>query len=310
MRAGKGALRILPTLFAGRTFAVAFKVKERIRRGKEEKVYLTIFFVIFVLYSFSLIFPFLWMALNSLKDNAEFFQDVWSLPKNWLFSNYVKVMQVKIGGTSFAGLIGNSILYVSISTVISMIVPTLTAYIIAKYDFKGRSALYAIAVFVLVVPTIGGVSAMYKLLKALGLYNSYFALFLMCSGGFGFNFLLLYAFFKNLSWSYAEAAFVDGAGDWRVFFQIMLPQARATVFSLAILTVIAQWNDYFSIYMYAPSRPTLPVGIKTYLDTLKQNANYPQLFAIMIVSILPILILFACFQDMILKSTVAGGLKG
>lgn len=286
------------------------KVKNKIKRGRSEKIIMVIAFVIFTIYSFSLIFPFIWMFNNSLKVNQEFFANVWALPENWLFSNYVEVLRLKVSGTSFLGLIGNSVYYVVVSTIIGLFVPSLTAYIVAKYRFRGRSAIYSIAVFILVVPVLGGVAAMFKLLKALNIYNTYLALFLMGSGGFGFSFLLLYGFFKNLSWSYAEAAFVDGATDFRVYFTVMLPQAKGVLLSLAILTIIGQWNDYFNIYMYAPSRPNLAVGIKQYLDTLRYDANYPQLFAIMIISILPVLILFVAFNDTIMKSTVAGGLKG
>jgi raffinose/stachyose/melibiose transport system permease protein/N-acetylglucosamine transport system permease protein len=284
--------------------------KNRIRRSRSETVTMLVSFVVFFLYAASLIFPFLWLLNNSLKTNQEFFGNVWSLPKDWLFTNYVQVLKLKVNNTSFFGLIVNSLLYVAVNTFTSVFIPSMTAYIIAKYDFKLKNVYYSVAIFIMVIPTLGGVAAMFKLLKTLGIYNSYLSLFLMNAGGFGMGFLLLYGFFKNLSKTYAEAALVDGAEDFRVYFQIMLPQAKPVLLSWGVLSIIAYWNDYFGIYMYAPKSPNLAVGIKQYLDAIRFDANYPQLFAVMLISILPVLIAFGIFNDTIMKSTVAGGLKG
>ena len=165
------------------------------------------------------------------------------------------------------------------------------------------------AIIIVAVPTVGGTAAAYRLFKVLGIYDSYFALILMGSGGFGFSFMLMLATFDNISWTYAEAGFIDGASDLRVMLQIMVPMAWPTIMTLVVLSVIGTWNDYFSVYMYAPSMPTIGVGIKQLYDNIGGvDASYPQLFALMIISIIPAVALYAVFQKPIAAS-ISGGIK-
>ena len=118
----------------------------------------------------------------------------------------------------------------------------------------------------------------------------------------------LYAFFKNLSWSYAEAAQIDGAGHFHIYFRIMLPIAMPALISVGVLLAIGFWNDYFTIYMYAPEKATIAYGIQRI--SAQAGVNMPQVFAAMMLSIVPVLIVFACFQKTIMQNTAIGGLKG
>ena len=135
---------------------------------------------------------------------------------------------------------------------------------------------------------------------------------LLYSGGFGFNFILLYGFFKSVSWSYAEAGFVDGASDAQVFLRIMLPQARPGIIAVAIIQGINVWNDYFNPYMFLQdkSKMTLAVGIYNLVQEQSYAADWPKLFAAMIIATVPVLIVYAIFSNTIIENTVAGGLKG
>ena len=133
----------------------------------------------------------------------------------------------------------------------------------------------------------------------------------MYGGGFGFNFFLLYGFFKSVSWSYAEAAKIDGASNFRVFLSIMLPQAKASLFAVGIITFIGNWNDYFTPFMYLRNHQTLAVGIYKLQKSFEtKGSNWPIVFAEMVLATLPIIVIFAIFQKTIISNTVAGGLKG
>ena len=125
------------------------------------------------------------------------------------------------------------------------------------------------------------------------------------------SFVLLYGFFKNISWTYAEAAFLDGAGNFKVFFKIMLPMAMPAVIAMAIQGAIGVWNDYFTFYMYAPSKVTVSLGL---YGLQSQNnygkISYPQLFAAMIVATVPLIAIYASCQNFIVKNTTIGGIKG
>jgi raffinose/stachyose/melibiose transport system permease protein len=119
---------------------------------------------------------------------------------------------------------------------------------------------------------------------------------------------MLYSFFKSVSWEYAEAVFLDGGNDFTVFFKIMIPIAFPMVMTLFITGFIAQWNSYEAVLLYMPSFPTLAVGIykvSGYFDN-----DRPLHYASMIISMIPVTIIFIAFSDVIMKNLSIGGLKG
>ena len=144
-----------------------------------EKIILWITFGIFASYALTLIFPFFWMLLNSFKTNPEFFQNVWSLPSDWLFKNYAEAFSLQVKNYNLIGMFLNSIFIVIIATVVSLIVSAMPAYTISKYKFPMRKLIYMIAITVILIPTVGSLAATYRLLKTLQLYNNYLGIFLM-----------------------------------------------------------------------------------------------------------------------------------
>lgn len=271
---------------------------------------LKLFGVLFFLYSITLIFPFLWTLYNSLKDNREFFTEggVWSFPKQWLFINYVNVWKEYDLVTYFF----NSIKITVFGTAIGIFNSATAAYVVAKYKFKGRNLIYATVITTMLIPGIGSLAAMYKFMNQTGLFNTHIGIILLYSGGLGISFLILYGFFLGIPWSYAEAAFVDGATDWQVFHKIMLPLAKPALGAVSIIQGINVWNDYFTPYMYLQDKEkfTLGVGLRQIVLEQSYAADWPKMFAAMIVATIPILIIYAIFQNTLIENTVAGGLKG
>ena len=301
----------------------SLKIRETVRGGNPprqktamkkfnvyEKTLIGIIFVIFAIYAVTLIFPFVWCFYNSFKTNNEFFGDVWAMPKVWLFGNWSEALRLSVNGINIIGMFGNSILIVVVNTTIRILMSSMTAYIIAKYPFKGSGAFYSLALVLMMIPSVGSMAATYKLYNNIGLYDTYFGIFIGAFGGFGSSFVLLFGFFKNLDWSYAEAAFIDGANDYSVFFKIMLPMAMPGLTAVGILSAIGVWNDYFTIYMFAPSKVTIAVGLQGLVNRMQYQANYPLLFAVMIMSIIPVIAVFATFQKTIMENTTIGGVKG
>ncbi|CCV65119.1 ABC-type carbohydrate transport system, permease component [Paracholeplasma brassicae] len=273
-----------------------------------EKVILGIVFVIFTAYAISLVFPFAWALINSFKTSVEFFNidNVWKIPSKWMVSNYVNVLSEYEIGKMFLRSI-----YVTVAgTGLAVMMSATTAYVVSKYEFKLRNLIYITAVTVMVIPTVGSLSATFKLVNNLGLYNNLWLFPIIYAGGFGFGFLLLYAYFKGISWTYAEAAFVDGATDFDVFFKIMIPQAKPALVALGIIQGINVWNDFFAPFMFIPEKKTLAVGLQDLVNIMQYRAEWPKMFAAMIISALPIIIVFVIFQKTIMENTVAGGLKG
>ena len=291
-----------------------FKKRSLVRRGRAEKITLAVCFVIFFLYALTLIFPFIWIGYNSLKLNGytDFVKDVWGLPQNPIagLSNYAKVFQMSWSGYTFLDMTFNTLEYVVILTLVGVLVPLQTSYVVAQYRFKLRKVYYAVAIMTISVPVVGGLASMIILLTKLKLFGTYVGIYVMGASGFGGSFLLFYSFFRSMSWSYAESAFIDGAGHFRVFVSINLPMAVPIIVSVMILSFLASWNDYFNVYMYAKGRPTLAVGIQFLGEMMMSQNRYPELFAFMMVVMVPGLVIFGVFQRTIMGNVSIGGLKG
>ncbi|MBQ3571217.1 MAG: carbohydrate ABC transporter permease [Clostridia bacterium] len=276
-----------------------------------QKIVFTIVFIFFSLYAVSIIFPFFWAILSSLKTDDEYYETVFALPKEWLFDNYVKAFsEFKIGNATMIGMIFNSLWLTFSGTLVAVMVASATAYIIAKYPFWGTKIIYRIAIFTMIIPIVGNLPAMYKLVVEDLQFDNPIGILALYAGGFGFNFIILHGFFRSVSWSYAEAGFVDGATDWTVYWKIILPQALPAIVSIAILSCIGIWNDYMTPFLYLKQYPTLALGIYQFEIVQEHRSNVPIYYCAIIMSIVPILILFCCFQETIMENTVAGGLKG
>lgn len=281
-----------------------------VKKTKLQKLVLFLFFILFMLYALTLVFPFLWTLYNSLKDNREFFSagGVWSLPHDWLLVNYAKVWKEYNIPVYF----GNSIKITLAGTALTVMSSAVTAYVVAKYDFLFRKAIYGMALAVMLFPAIGSISALYQFMNDSGLYNTHMGIIILHASGFGLNFLVLYSFFQGISWSYAEAAFVDGATDWQVFRKVMLPQAKPALGAISIISGIGIWNDYFTPWMFLADKDkyTLALGLRQIVLEQSYAADWPKLFAAMIIVTVPVLIVYSFFQNTVIENTVSGGLKG
>lgn len=279
------------------------------KRPKNERITLTIVFVIFVLYAITLVYPFITMFLNSFKLAGDFAADIWGIPLKPTLENYKAVFEYRWQKTSILGMFLNSAILSTIGVGIGILLSCMTSYIIAKYPFKGSKFIYSMVVVCMMIPTTGSLSATYNLLFKTKLLNKFIGNFLM-QGGFGGVFLYLYGYFKSVSWSYAESAFIDGAGHARVFFQIMLPQVMGGVMAFFLISFISVWNDYFSQYLFLRAKPTIAVGAYMLMSKYKSTGDWPKVFAGTTVVVIPTLVFFAIFSRKIMDNTSVGGIKG
>jgi ABC-type glycerol-3-phosphate transport system permease component len=186
----------------------------------------------------------------------------------------------------------------------------MAAYVLAKYRFKGNSFLYTVIIVSSVIPTFGAEAATYQLMATLGLNNKLVGMLFLC-GGFGGTFLYLHSFFKEIPWSFAESAMIDGASDFRIFLQIMIPLAKNGIMVFAIMIFMGNWNEYWRSYLYYGGRPTLAVGL-TAAEASIISKGLPEgvYFAMMTICVVPILIFYAFFANKLMDNLNAGGIKG
>ncbi|MCQ6562018.1 carbohydrate ABC transporter permease [Paenibacillus mendelii] len=262
----------------------------------------------FLIYAISIIYPFVWMFINSLKTGPEFYQNIWSLPQEWRWSNYGKAWSESGLGTYFI----NSLYLTGAGTALAVLFAAAPAYAVAKFKFFGSAVIFFLAVSTFFIPSVGSLAALYKLMIDLHLFNSHLGLLVLYSGGLGMNFIILYGFFKGISWEYAEAAYMDGANDWQVFFRIMLPLAKPGLTAVGLVTMIGIWNDYFMPYLFLQDSKLFTISVGLYDMVLKQQyaADWTTLFAALTLSTIPILIVYLWLQDRLISGFTTGGLKG
>lgn len=282
------------------------------KKPREHRVILAVLCVIFCLYAATLIFPFLWLIYNSLKNKIEFSVNPWAIPTELIKSlaNYGKIFSEFNLGSMFL----NSVLLSVAMPLINLFFCACTAYAYAVHDFKGKQILYWVAMIPMLVNITGTLPSQYNLYVKLGIYDSIPGILLTATNGFGFPFLLFSSVFQTVSRIYHEAAEIDGAGNWRIFLQIYFPQLSAVFGAQWLLGFIGIWNDYMTPYLYLPSHQTLSVGIydislKVSLGFSEFSGDYPKLFAAMIITIIPVIALFAAFQKKIMSFSMGGGIK-
>lgn len=287
-------------------------LKERIT---SQKVLFAFVFVLFSIYALSMFIPFGMLVAYSFEDKIMYEINLgqpFAFPKEFVFDNYIYAFkELKFRDTGFFGMVFNSVWYTAIATACPLFMNICVGYAVSKYKFRLRNVYYGVIVFCMTVPIIGTTGATMQLYSNLSLYNTGPLLhFVTHLGAGGVGFLVIYAFFKNISWEYAEAALIDGAGHFTVFFKIMLPMAVPVVGALALLNGIGAWNAYMDVLLYNPDWPTLASGLYGLSRTLPRLGNTPAYYAALVIALIPILVLFCIFSDKIMKNFSVGGLKG
>ena len=280
------------------------------RKAPAEIALYSVVSLIFLAVALSYIYIIVWAFIAGCKTHTEIVMDPFSLPEKWNLGHYLEVLQVlEVNGNGFLQMFFNSVWFSVLGTLIQQFVSITLAYACAKYTFPGSKWIYTIILIMITLPIYGNSGAAYVLHSKLGLVDTY-ARVIVCASGFNTFFLYYMAFFKNLSWTYAEAAMVDGAGDFQIYFKIMLPQAKAIFGALFLTQWIAQWNSYESELVYLPNLPTLPVGIYQFNTEMLYRARLDILFAACVITAIPALILFAVFNKTITTNVSVGGIKG
>lgn len=288
------------------------EIKSRLHAG--DVVYKILVTAGILLFSLSFAFVLVWMLCNSVRPQKSYFNDVlafWNL-KGATFDNYVRIFTTKYGSAKITmfGMLKNSFILIIACTALQAIVPVITGYAVARYKTKLGAVAVQLVIISMVVPAIGSTASTYSFMSAIKLKDKWLGIFLMNAGGLGFGMLLYKNYFSSISWEYAESAFLDGAGNLRVFFSIMYPQALPLIVSMAILNVIGLWNDYMTPYLFLNSKPTVALGVYSIQTRAERNGAMPQAFAAMTFMTIFVLIIYAAFSKTIMSSMSVGGLKG
>lgn len=281
--------------------------------------YGTIIFIVLILYTLSLFLPSFWAFLTSFKGNIAYLSDPLGFPKVWKWENIrvaldYYVVQVNAGGNITDIYIElmflYSILYAVGSAFASAFVACITAYVTARFDFKFNKVIYAVVIVTMTLPIVGSLPSELQLLKALGLYNHIFGLWICKANFLGMYYLVFFAAFKSVPKDYFEAAYIDGASQLTVMFRIAFPLVRNTFLTIMLIKFVEFWNDYTVTITYMPSIPTVAFGLYEYSVSAKPAINNtPMRLAGCYILIVPVLAVFLIFRNRLMDNISMGGIK-
>lgn len=266
--------------------------------------------LIFAVVAATYVYLVVWAIIAALKSHTEIVMNPFGLPTEWHWNNFIDVFSLlEVNGHTFLDMLFNSCYFSIVSILLQQFVTVTFAYACTKYKFPGSELPYLIILVMMTLPIYGAGGASYKLIRDLGLVDSYWNV-IGSAAGMSINFLYYRAYFKNLSWTYAEAAQIDGAGHFQIYFKVMFPMAKPIFGALYLTNWITSWNNYESAMLYLPNLPTLPVGIFQFNQEMIYRARLDILFAACVLVSIPALVLFVAFNKVITTNVSLGGIKG
>lgn len=270
-----------------------------------------VYHVLMLLFSFLMLYPLLWMISSSLKPGDQIMiAQTQLIPAQITFENYVTGW-AGFARNSFATFFKNSLLVAVVRVAGTVISACLTAFAMARMNFKGRKFWFAIMIGTMCLPGMILRVPQYLLFNTLGWVGSYKPLLIPSwFGGGAFNVFLLMQFMKNIPRDMDEAATIDGCGWGGLFARIMLPLITPAICTVAVLTFIGSWGDFYSalIYLNKPSMYPVAYALKLYSD--ETTTNYGPMLAMSVLSLVPVIILFFLFQRSLVEGISTTGIKG
>ena len=279
------------------------------KRSASERVLYCIIFALFAFFAFSYLYCLWWCFMSGMKTHDDIVSNAFKLPTKWHFEHFGEMMRLmSVSGTSFWGMLFNSVYFSVIGAFFAASCTAMLAYVTCKYKFPGAGAYFIASLITMILPIYGNGGSMYNLLYKLNLLNSRLQI-LTCFTGIGVNYMYFHAFFQNMSNTYAEAAQIDGAGDYTIFFRVMLPQAMPMFGAIFLMVWMAEWNNYSSAVLYLNKLPTLSAGIYLFQNEATNMARFDILYMAYFVTCIPPLIIFIFFNNVLMSNISLGGIK-
>ncbi|MEN6356770.1 MAG: carbohydrate ABC transporter permease [Armatimonadota bacterium] len=272
-----------------------------------KKMWMSIAYAALILGSIVSLVPFLWMLGTSFKDPANVFLDppqIW--PKPWLWSNYSKAFSKM----PFALYTFNTVRITAICMIGQMLSCSLVAFGFARMRFPGRNVLFVVLLATMMLPAQVTMIPVFKIFATLGWYDTILPLTVPSFFGSAFFIFLLRQYYMTVPHEMDEAARMDGANTWQVYFKVLLPQVKPALATVAIFSFMSHWNDFLGplIYLSSPAKRTLALGLYAFQGQYSTDWNY--LMAASAVVMLPLLILFFVGQKYFIQGVVISGVKG
>ncbi|MFT4145403.1 MAG: carbohydrate ABC transporter permease [Mobilitalea sp.] len=265
------------------------------------KWFLIIFFAIYTL------FPLVWLAVTSLKTNAEYFANPFSLPAIPQWQNFLNAFtQANLGQ-----MIWNSLTVAFIGTILNISVASMASYALSRFAFRGREIIFAALSAGIMVPLNALMVPYFTIFSKLGLIDNLFSLRILYAAiGLPISIFIIRGFMDSFPVEIEEAAIIDGCGFFGRFFRMVLPLVKSGLVTAATFQFITCWNEfvYANLLTSSPRLKTIQIGIRYFTNQF--TTDYVSMYAAIVIAIIPSILIYAIFQKHVIAGLTAGAVKG
>ncbi len=270
----------------------------------------TIYYIFVIALGFTMLYPVLWLIFSSLKVETEIFGSASLLPSVFDWKNYAEGWE-GFGGIGFGVYFKNTFIITSIVVIGTLITGSLVAFGFARLEFKGKAILFACLMATLMLPTQVTLIPQYIIYNNIGWVNTFYPLIVPAFfGGQPFFIFLMVQFIHGIPKELDEAAIVDGANNWDIYWRIILPLLKPALVTVAIFAFMWTWDDFMGplIYLNRSTLHTISLALRNFMDA-SGSTNWGPLLAMSTLSIVPQLTIFFIFQKNLVQGIATTGLK-
>ncbi len=273
-------------------------------KQKAARVFSYLFMALCVLVA---LFPIVWVVLSSFKTNREILSNGLQLPSTFSLSGYKQALEM----APILKFFVNSLIVSFASTALNVFILAMAGYVFAKKKFRFKNLIFGILSLSMVIPSTALMSPVYTVITKLHLYDTKMALILVYTAlNMPISLMILRSAFAAIPTELEEAAYIDGAGFFRTFWQVMMPCAKGGLASAAVLAFLGSWNEFTFALLLTSSTSTRTLPLSLSYFTSQFSFNYTAMFAAITIAVLPSIIVFSIFQEQVCSSLTAGSVKG
>ncbi len=288
------------------------RLKKRFRERNREilspsaKIVRWIFSIVLLLYTSITIFVIGITVMDSMKSKGDLVTNFVGLPKAWTLENYSRVLTEE----KLLRYAANSVFLVVVGTLGCLFLGALTAYGISRFEFRGKGFIVAYFLIGMMVPIQVSVLPLFLILRTIGLLNNLLGLALVYVSGISMGCFIFQKFFQTIPMAMEESARMDGAGDFKIFFRIIVPLCKPVIMTVALITAIGQWNDFYMPMVLLGKRSTYTLTLIIYQYIGQFTKHMGESMAAVIITLIPIIVLYFLFSSQIVEGISGGAVKG
>jgi raffinose/stachyose/melibiose transport system permease protein len=254
-----------------------------------------------------IVIPIFYAVIGGFKDNYQLSASPMALPNPWVVSNYTDVL----GSDTFWIQLKNSVLIAAITTVVVLVFASLAAFVFARRSFPGREVVFTLFTLGLLFPSAVAILPLFVLVRTLGLLDNPLGIALpQAAFALPLTIIILRPFFRSIPVELEDAALIDGCGTFGFFWRILLPLSRPVLATLAVLTIVASWNQFLLplVILSDQANWTLPLGVSNF--STQYSSDTARILAYTSLSLVPALVFYLFVERQLVGGLTSGAVKG